>query len=263
MSHAMRVPDCEGHLKESKSVHDITSRDIKIGLSEMEHVLMDLKQVAYFHPDDGVAQFAQVVLADVAALVLRTWPADAAKSVQPTFDNLYVMKGGAFRLRWDRQHKTGRRKPGDRKRDFLYWLLFYRVWPLYQTCSHDVLEDVCGLRSVDFNDVHRSLYDADVVRNLRAFYQSVPNLISDCQKSPKDAFSLKWRSLLLHFDLFWKTVIDPCIFEGQPSVWEETTKGAFNGSKAPSKHRPQLKRLLLEMLRGSIPDIVVKTSVDS
>jgi hypothetical protein len=172
----------------------------------MACIIMDLKEVAYFHPDDGVAQFAQVVLADVAGLVLRTWPADAAKSVQPAFDNLYVMKGGAFRLRWDRQHTTGRRKPGDRKRDFLYGLLFYKVWPHYQTCSHDVLEDICGFRSIDFTDIHRSFYDADFMRNLRSFYQSAPNLISDCQKSPNDAFPLAWRSLLLYFDLFWEMV---------------------------------------------------------
>lgn len=263
MSHTMRVPDCEEHLKESKAVHDITIRDVKIGLSEKENIIMDLRNVAYLHPCDGVAQFAQVVLADVAGLVLRTWPADADKSVQPTFGNLHCMEGGAFRLRWDREHKTGRRTPGDSKHDLCHALLFFRVWPKFQACSYDVIVDACGIKTVDFDDLHhRYIQDPVFVKNLRSFYQWVPGLIESC-KTERDAHTKPRRATLIHFDKFWDMVIDPCIFEGKPSLWDEFTKTAFNGTKAPSKNRPQLKRLLLKTLRGMYPEIIVKTSVDS
>lgn len=258
-SHAMRSPDAE---TPTKGVHEVTIRDVKIGLEEIRLTLGDLERVAYYHPSDGVAQMAQVILADVAGLVLRTWPADAAKSVQSLFADLYSRETGAFRERWEREHKTGRRKPGDLKHDLFHFLLFFRVLPTVQSCSVDVIEDACGIRSVDFDDIHRSYYDPVVVKNLRSFYQSVPGLIESC-KSETEAIVLSSRAKLAHFDKYWDMVIDPCIFKGKPSLWNEITKTAFNGSKAPSKNRPQLKRMLLKTLRETHPDIIVKTSVDS
>lgn len=262
-SSTMQPRETKWRMLENKGVHQASIEDLKLCLAEMKSILSDLDHVAYFHPEDGVAQFAQVILADAAGLVLRTWPADADKSVKPGFQNLYVMEGGAFRTRWDREHKSGQRKPGDSKRDFLHALLFFKVWPLYQTNSHDVIKDTCGLHSVNFEKhPFPGYYNLDFVRNLRSFYESAPGLISDCQKNPDDVIRLSWRALLVHFDLFWDLVMDPCIFAGKPSLWEKHSEGAFNGSKSPSKHRPQLKRLLLKMLRSSLPDVIVKTSVD-
>ena len=257
-SHAMRSPDAE---TPTKAVHEVTIRDVNIGLEEIRLTLGDLEAVAFFHPVDGVAQMAQVILADVAGLVLRTWPADAAKSLQPRFKDLYVREGGAFRLRWDREHKTGQRTLGGSKRQLLHHLLFHRVWPLHQTCSFDVITDASGIRVVDFDHINRCFYDPAFVKSLRSFYRSVPDLIESC-KNETDAMVFSFRATLTHFDMFWDMVIDPYIFEGTPSLWNEFTNGKFAGSKSPSDSRKQLKRMLLKFLRSCLPDIVVKTSVD-
>lgn len=209
-------PRCRTELK---GVHQTSIRDVKNCFSEMELILSDLEAVARLHPNLGVAQYAQLILADIAGLVLRTWPADAAKSVKPSFQDLYLVEDGAFRKRWNREHITGRRKPGDSKRDLLHSLLFSSVWPLYQTSAFDVAQDLTGIRSIDFSqELSPVRYDLKFVNNLRSFYKIVPGLISAFERNPKEIIPLSFRALLLHFELFWKVVIDPQIFEGHPSL---------------------------------------------
>lgn len=250
--------------REIKYVRNCTIKNVEASLAELRNILNDLQLVELRHPAHKVAIHAQAALADVAALVLRTWPANAEDSLQPIFHALYQVADGAFHQRWALLHRTGGAKgakDGEKKAVLLGLLQSFE-------CDHaksyrQAIESAAKIRTHNFNDPN-CLCDVELVDYLSTFYQSIDGLIHECKTQPKNATRLAWAAEHLHFDKFWKTVCRPYFFHGRPSRWQKVTKHSpFDGNRAPSKSELQLKRLLLQGLRETSLGIVTKTAVDT
>ena len=257
----MGVDTSGGTERDIKLVRNSTIKNVEFSFAELQNLLRDLENVALRHPVDEVAIHAQAALADVAALVLRSWPAKAENSLQPIFNDLYKEAHGAFHQRWALLHRTGGALDGEKKTILLKLLKSFQAD--HARSRSQAIESVAKIRAHNFNDPN-CICDVKLVGYLRTFYQSIDGLIHECKAQPKHATSLAWDAELQHFDKFWKTVCYPYFFHGRPSRWQQETKiSSFAGNRAPSKSELQMKRLLLQMRRESSVGIVAKTAVDT
>ncbi len=249
-----------------KLVRERTVKDVERSFAELRYILLDLEAVALRHPANEVAIHAQATLADVAGLILRTWPAVADQSVQPLFRELREPENGALRQRWALLHGTGGSLEGPKKSIFSELLLLYNAcWGLgamEAISSAAKLRPNKSLALLGSAQVARGV--KDIIELLRKFYQFVDGLTDAMRAQPQRASRLARDAQLQYFDDFWEKVCKPFFFNGKPSRWQMAVENnPFNGNKAPSKSEGEFKKFLLNKFRNSSVGIVSETSVDT